>query len=267
MTKSVQGLTPLVCLALFTLPLSTCAAGADLADESAQEPGFTAEAGLATEYVQRGFRRSDGRPAAEAGIGYVHPSGWSAGTRVATVSDRAITNGSVEWEVLGGYSGMLSGVGYSLMGHYFTYPGAGPSVNGVRFGYGEISAGVSYKALYAKYNYTVTRNYFGIANARGTGYLDGGANIDLSDATMLNLHAGEGSVAGAGNDYWNWRDVKVGVTHSFAGGWKLSGAYTRAFGATHAYERSTTNMLDRSARIGYTDPGKNTFVVALSRTF
>lgn len=270
MTHTASRLLPLVCLVLFSMQVSAHASAPGPFEPvfaAADEAAFTANAGVASQYVWRGLRQTDGKPAAQAGIDVVHPGGWSAGTRVVNVGDRIIARGAVEWDLYGGYSGKVGDLGYSLMGHYARYPGAGRGPNGGRFDYGEVSAGVSYKALYAKYNYTVTRNFFGIANARGTGYLDGGANLDLGAATTLNLHAGEGRVAGAGNDYWNWRDVKVGLTHRLNGGWKVAGAYTRAFGATHAYDPGTSGVPSRSERIGYTDPGKNTLVVSLSKTF
>jgi len=270
MTNSVQRLMPIVCLALFTMHPTTQAAAWDPDQPvfgAEQAAAFTANAGVASQYVWRGLRQSDGKPAAQAGVDYLHTSGWSAGTWVSSVGDRYLDKGSVEWNVVGGYGGSVGELGYSLIGQATRYPGGARGPNGVRFDYAELAAGLSYKALYAKYHYTVSRNFAGIANARGSGYLDGGANVGLGDTTTLNLHAGEGRVAGAGNDYWNWRDVKVGLTHRLGGGWKMAGAYTRAFGATHAYERDTSGSANRTARIGYTNPGKNTLVVSLARTF
>lgn len=255
---------PLVCLALSTMHFQAHAAGSIPPEPvfgALADPALTLNASIASQYVWRGLRQSDGKPAAQAGIDYAHASGWSAGTWAARVGGRHADGGSVEWNVYGGYGGKVGDLGYSLMGHYARYPGAG------RFDYGELSAGLSYMALYAKYHYAVTRNFAGIADARGSGYLDGGANFRLDETTTLNLHAGEGRVAGAGNDYWNWRDVKVGLTHRLGGGWKVAGAYTRAFGASHGYERYASGSLDRSARIGYSNPGKNTLVVSLARTF
>ena len=270
MFNSVQQRLPLACLVLCAVQPSLHAAelsDADTLFTADRGSAWSANATVASQYVSRGFRQSWGRPAAQAGIDIVDPSGWSGGTWFSTVSDRVVAGGSLEWDLYGGYSAALGPFGYSLMAHYYKYPGAALSGSGTRYDYGEISAGISYKALYAKYNYTVTRNFFGIAHARGTGYLDGGANLDLGSATTLNLHLGEGRVAGAGNDYWNWRDIKVGVTHRLGRGWKASGAYTRAFGATHAYERYTAGVPERAGRIGYSDPGKNTFVLSLTRVF
>lgn len=36
---------------------------------------------------------------------------------------------------------------------------------------------------------------------------------------------------------------------------------------THAYERYTAGVPELAGRIGYSDPGKNTFVVSLTRVF
>jgi uncharacterized protein (TIGR02001 family) len=255
---------PLACLFL-------CALSAH-ADEPA--PGgsdkawtVTGNAGLASQYISRGFRQTWGKPAIQAGVDINHRSGWSAGSWVSNVSDRYIENGKLEWDLYGGYSGSLGEAGYSLNVLYYKYPGAVVKATGTRFDYGELSAGLSYKSLYAKYNYTFTRDFFGIANARGTGYFDGGANLDLGHATVLNLHAGEGRVAGAGNDYWNWRDVKVGLTHTLAGGWSVAGAYTRAYGATHAYDRYTTGVPDAAGHIAYSNPARGSVVLTLVRTF
>jgi hypothetical protein len=46
-----------------------------------------------------------------------------------------------------------------------------------------------------------------------------------------------------------------------------AGSYTRAFGATHAYDRYTTGVPDGAGRLAYSNPAKGTFVLALSRTF
>ncbi|QNA91042.1 choline dehydrogenase [Massilia sp. Dwa41.01b] len=222
---------------------------------------------IASQYVSRGFRQTWGKPAAQAGVDYAHASGWSAGAWASNVSRRYVEGARFEVDLYGGYSGTAGPLGVSLMAYYYAYPGALIKATGTRFNYGEVSAGLAYKALYAKYNVTFTRDFFGITNARGTGYLDSGANVDLGHATTLNLHAGEGRVAGAGNDYWNWRDVKIGVTRKFTGGWSGAAAFTRAFGATHAYDSYTTGVPDTSGHIAFSNPAKNTFVVSLTRTF
>jgi uncharacterized protein (TIGR02001 family) len=265
---------PLACLGLFALPLAHAAESADESvDHRAAAAGpdqawsISANAGLASQYVSRGFRQTWGNPAVQGGVDLVHRSGWSLGSWASNVSGRYIENGKLEWDLYGGYSGSLAGLGFSLTALYYKYPGAVIGATGTRFDYGELSAGLSYKSVYAKYNYTFTRDFFGIANARGTGYFDSGANLDLGHATTLNLHAGEGRVAGAGNDYWNWRDVKLGLTRTLPGGWSVAGAWTRAFGATHAYDRYSTGVPDPAGHIAYSNPAKGSVVLTLTRSF
>ena len=251
---------PLVCFALCVLPP---AHAADITKDFAA----TGNASIASQYVSRGFRQTWGKPAVQLGVDLSHPSGWSAGSWVSNVSERYIENGKLEWDLYGGYSTSLGPVGVSLMALYYKYPGAIIGATGTRFNYGELSVGVTYRALYAKYNTTVTRDFFGITHARGTGYFDGGANLALGEATTLNLHAGEGRVAGAGNDYWNWRDVKVGLTHTLQGGWSMAAAWTRAFGATQAYDRYSTGVPDAAGHIAYSNPAKDSVVLTLTRNF
>lgn len=228
---------------------------------------FSANASLTSQYISRGFRQTWGKPALQAGADYAHPSGWSLGTWASTVSDRYIEDATIEWDVYGGYSGTLGELGYSVLAYYYKYPGAVYRATGVKYDYGELSLGLSYKMLYAKYNHTVTPDFFGISNARGTGYLDVGANVDLGNAWTLNLHAGNGRVAGTGNAIWNWRDAKIGVTRAFDGGWSASAAVTRAWGATDAYDHYTLGIPNAAGQFDTSNPAATTLVVAISKTF
>lgn len=267
MKTTAQRLLPHALLSLLVVgaPAFAEEGGAVAATDTAAPLSFNAT--LASQYVSRGFRQTWGKPAVQAGVDYVHPSGWSVGAWTSNVSDKYVENATAEVDLYGGYSGSAGELGYSLLAYYYLYPGAVIKATGTRFNYGELSAGLSYKVLYAKYNYTFTRDFFGITHARGTGYLDGGANIALGHASTLNLHVGEGRVAGAGNDFWNWRDLKVGLTHKLKDGWSASAAFTRAFGATHAYDQYTTGVADARGNIAYSNPARNTFVLSMTKTF
>ncbi|GAB3379914.1 TorF family putative porin [Massilia agri] len=256
-------------LPAFLLAPAMCAAQAGDATTSTAAPSLTASATvtLASQYVSRGMRQTWGRPALQAGVDVVHASGWSAGTWMSTVSDRFIEGGRVEWDLYGGYAGTLGPLGYSLTAVHYRYPGARISSTGTTFDYTELAPGLSYKSLYAKYYRTVSRDFFGIVNARGTGYLDIGANHDLGGGWTLNLHLGDGRVAGAGNEVWDWRDAKAGVTRTFDAGWSVAAAYTRAWGATDAYDRYTTGVARANGAIAYSNPAEGTFTVNLTRTF
>jgi uncharacterized protein (TIGR02001 family) len=254
--KPVHRLMPIAALLL--------SAGTSLAHAAGE---FTTTVTAASQYVSRGFRQTWGGPALQAGIDYAHPSGWSAGTWVSNVDQRYIEGGKLEWDLYGGYSGNAGPLGYSAMLYLYKYPGARISATDTSFDYAELSAGLSWKSLYAKYNYTVTRDFFGITDARGTGYLDVGVNHELGHKVTLNLHAGDGRVAGIGNEVWNWRDLKAGLSRPLEGGWVAALNYTRAYGATPVYERYTTGVPRADGRPAFSNVGRRALVLSLSRTF
>ena len=241
--------------------------GETAAAPPAATPALSGSVTLASQYVSRGMRQTWGRPALQAGLDYAHPDGWSLGTWASTVSDRFIEGGRLEWDLYGGYAGTLGPLGYSVMLMHYRYPGARIGATGTKYDYTELVPGLGYKSFYAKYYRTVSRDFFGIAGARGTGYLDVGANHDLGGGYVLNLHAGDGRVAGGGNAMWDWRDAKAGITRTFDGGWSVAAAYTRAWGATDAYDRYTTGVPRADGTVAHSNPAKGTFTVSVARTF
>jgi len=237
------------------------------AEAPAAENPLSATVSVSSQYISRGIRQTWGRPAAMAAVDYAHPSGWSAGTSVINVDDRFIEKGTVEWDLYGGYSGNAGPIGWSAMVYWYKYPGARISATDTAFDYGELSGGISWKSLYARYNYTFSRDFFGIQNARGTGYLDVGADQPLTKSLTLNLHAGDGRVAGSGNGIWDWRDVKAGLTHKLEDGWTVAMNYTRALGATGVYDRYTTGVPRSDGRLAVSNVARRAVVLSLTRKF
>ncbi len=226
---------------------------------------ITANVTLASQYVSRGFQQTWGRPALQGGFDYAHPSGLFAGTWMSNVSNRFIENGTIEWDVYGGYSGAAGDIGYSGTVYYYLYPGAKLSATNVKYDYGELSLGVTYKMLYAKYNYTYTKDFFGFTDARGTGYLDVGANVDIGAGLTLQLHAGQGRIKNW-SDY-NWKDYKVGLSKAFEGGWTLAGAYTKGTGATNVYDNWAAVAPNSAGVTDISHPIDNAFTIMLSKAF
>jgi uncharacterized protein (TIGR02001 family) len=263
--RSRRALLPALCLAMCAV--AQASESATVTEPGPQAAQWSANAGVVSQYVSRGIRQTWGKPAMQAGIDVALPDGWSAGTWVSTVSDRFIEQGRLEWDLYGGYSGSLGAIGYSLSAYFYRYPGARISATGDRFDYAELVPGLAYRAAYVKYYRTVSRKFFGIPDARGTGYLDVGANPDLGGGWTLNLHAGDGRVAGAGNDIWNWRDAKAGVTRDLGGGWSASAAVTRAWGRTAAYKAYTTGIPDAAGNLRCADVAKATAIIGVNRTF
>jgi uncharacterized protein (TIGR02001 family) len=226
---------------------------------------FTANVTLTSQYISRGFRQTWGKPALQGGFDYSGPNGFSAGTWLSNVSNRFVENGTLEWDIFGNYAGTAGDIGYNVGAYYYNYPGAEIRATRTTYNYGELAFGLSYKFAYAKYNYTFTKGFFGIENARGTGYLDLGANVELGDNYTLNLHFGQGRVAN--NSMWNWRDYKLGITKVLAPGWTASAAYTKAHGKTNAYTNYTLGIPNSAGVIETSNPGNGTLVLALTRTF
>jgi uncharacterized protein (TIGR02001 family) len=255
---------------IFMLTLLLLLANQSQAQTTTEVPATTSISSNLTftsQYISRGFRQTWGKPALQGGIDVVHPNGWSAGIWGSSVSDRFVENASIELDFYGGYSRSFGDIGYSVIGYYYTYPGAEYSATSTTYNYGELSLGVNYKTFYAKYNYTITEEFFGITNAKGTGYLDIGANVELATGLTLNLHLGQGRVNGATNQIWNWRDAKIGLSKVLDNGWTLAAAVTKAKGATNIYQSYTLGIPNSAGKIDVSDPSKATFVVSISRSF
>jgi uncharacterized protein (TIGR02001 family) len=224
----------------------------------------------ASQYVSRGIRQSWGRPALQAGVDYAGRSGWRAGAWTSTVDRRFIDNATLEMDVYAGYSRAVGEAGYNARATWYHYPGARVPGSTVGFDYGELAAGLNWKALYANYNYTFTRDFFGVADARGTGYLDLGADHEFGSGLLLRLHAGDGRVAGKGNEVWNWRDVAAGLSTRLESGWTVALKLTRAIGGaggTSVYDRYSSGNVRADGRPWAASAGRRSLVLSLTRRF
>jgi uncharacterized protein (TIGR02001 family) len=261
-------LLPLSAGLLFGMLATAPAFAADaLSAEAPAASPVSATVTLASQYISRGIRQSWGGPAVQAGIDYTSTSGWNAGVWTSSIDERFVEDGSLELDLYAGYGGSAGALGYNAALTWYSYPGARVSSTGTRYDYAELQGGLSWKALYAKYYYTVSRDFFGITGARGTGYLDIGASHELGHALTLQLHAGDGRVAGAGNGIWDWRDLRAGLSKKFDGGWVASLNYTRAFGASGAYDRYSTGVPRADGRPAFANVARRAVVLSLSRTF
>ena len=254
---------------------SSTAAAQPAAPAAPAASPFTANVTLASQYVSRGFRQTWGKPAIQGGFDYTHSSGLFAGTWLSSVSSKFIEGGTVEWDLYGGYGGALGDLSYTGTIYYYVYPGARMSASNTSYNYGEFVAALTYKWFTAKYWLTYTPNYFGydsqslgIGNgkgSRGSGYLDLNTNIDLTHGFSLLLHYGWERVQNF--SAYNWQDGKIAVSKTFDGGWTLTGAVTKAWGATNVYDNYTTGAPDSSGNIAVSNPLKTTFFATLTKVF
>lgn len=188
-----------------------------------------------SQYISRGFQQTWGRPAWQGGIDYAAANGLQAGAWLSTVSGKFIEGGRAEWDLYAGYAATRGDLAYSAQLYAYRYPGARSGATGLAYDYRELALGLSYRWASVKYYRTLTRDFFGFAEARGTGYLDLGAAADLGAGLVLQAHAGAGRIRNW-SDY-NWNDYKLGLAKNYASGWTVSLAYTRGQNATGAYER------------------------------
>jgi uncharacterized protein (TIGR02001 family) len=254
-------------LAAALLAVAPAHAADTASQESTAVSPFSATVTLASQYVSRGIRQTWGRPAVQGGIDYSSPAGWNAGAWTSTIDGRFVEDGAAELDLYAGYGGSVGALGYNATVTWYKYPGARVSATNTSYDYGELQGGLSWRSLYAKYNYTFTRAFFGILDARGTGYLDVGANHELGHALTLQLHAGDGRVAGSGNGIWDWRDLRAGLSKKLDGGWVAALNVTRAYGANSAYGRYTTGAARADGRPAFSNVARRALVLTLTRTF
>lgn len=242
---------------------------------SAAATPWSANLTLTSQYISRGFRQTWGKPAIQGGVDYTHSSGWSAGTWMSSVSNHFIENGTVEWDLYGGYSGAVGDIAYSGLIYYYAYPGAEMSFASTKYNYGEAVASATYKWLNVKYWLTYTPTYFGYnsntlgvgnnKNSRGSGYLDINGNFDLSNGYNLLLHYGAERVKNF--SAYNFQDVRVAVSKVLDGGWTLTGAYTKGWAKDGIYAHYTTGALNSAGVPEVSNPLASTFLVSVTKTF
>ena len=240
---------------------------------------FTANLGLASQYVYRGITQTAGKPAIQGGADLTHASGLYIGSWASNISwftdnpgNAAISgpqnSANVEWNFYGGYRNTINDVGFDIGLLQYFYPGS----------YGTLPAGVvkpdtteayvalTYLWLTGKMSYVASSGLFGVANASGSYYADLTLNIPIKDGWTVNAHVGNQKYAGTAvlggpsNDgLYSYIDYKLGVSKDFGKGWNASAYYTttnaKNIGYQNVYMNNGANL------------GADHFVVAASRTF
>lgn len=219
--------------------------------------GFNAA--VTSDYRYRGISQTRLQPAVQGGVDYVHTStGLYAGAWLSSIkwtSDNG-GNGHIEADITAGKRGALGEtLSYDVGVLGYLYPGNGlgrldglANANTAEL-YGQLAHGPAY----IKYSHALT-NLFGFVDSRHSGYLDMGANIEVGQGVVINLHAGHQRVRNlSAASYTDW---KLGLTRDF-GFATLALAYI----GTNAH------------RSAYTSPaqgkflGRDTLLLTLSKTF
>ena len=189
------------------------AAAAPAAAEAVPDNVVAYNVALSSDYRFRGVSQSRLKPAISGGADYTNnPTGLYVGTWLSSI--KWIKDGggdtNIEWDVYAGKRGSLgSDFSYDVGGLYYFYPSNGLATNANTF---ELYGQLGYGPLYIKYSHATT-NLFGVDDSKNSGYLDIGANVEVHDGYMLNLHAGRQKVEH--NNSLSYSDYKVGVTKDF----------------------------------------------------
>ena len=238
---------------LATALASVFSAGCAFADDAKPDNDLSFNASIVSDYRYRGISQSRLEPAVQGGADYVNNStGFYAGTWASTIKwiTDAGGSGDVEWDLYAGKRGDIAkDVSYDVGLLSYVYPSNGlhPSADTTEI-YGQLSDG----PVYAKYSYAVT-TLFGIADSKGSGYLDIGGNFDVTNGYTINVHAGHQTVANSSNlSYTDW---KLGVTKDFG---VVTGALAVVGTNTSSYVGPAPD---------YKNMGKTALVLSINKTF
>jgi len=196
-------------------------AASSMAEDAKPDNELTFNASLASDYRYRGISQTRLEPALQGGADFNNnPTGLYVGTWLSTIKWIKDTPGAgstpVEWDIYAGKKGQITNdvsydvgvLGYVYASNDLTQVGL-KDANTLEL-YGQLG----YGPAYIKYSHAVTP-LFGIVDSKNSGYLDIGANIEISEGLTLNLHAGYQKVQGINSSAATYSDYKVGVSKEF----------------------------------------------------
>ncbi len=216
-------------------------------------------AAIVSDYRYRGISQTRLEPALQGGADYTNnPTGLYVGTWLSTIHWIKDDGGSdnVEWDLYGGKRGeIVKDVSYDVGVLSYVYP-SNDLAHVPGFASAdttEIYGQLGYGPAYIKYSLALT-NLFGFVDSKHSGYLDIGANIDLSQGWTGNLHAGHQNVRSDGAA--SYSDWKVGVTKDF-------GIVTGALAVIGTNADNTVYASPENGKF----LGKTALVLTVSKTF
>ncbi len=196
----------------------------------ASDHTFTANAGLASNYVFRGISQTVDKPALQGGFDYAHASGFYAGIWGSNVSwiigSGATGDAGLELDTYAGFKSSFAGdFSYDVGFVRYNYPGSyTPPATYAKADTDEVYGAIGYKWLSAKYSRALGQ-FLTVPGASGTSYLEANASYPVGDSGVtLGAHYGKqtykgafaDSLAAAGNTA-TYSDYKLGVTKDFSG--------------------------------------------------
>jgi len=216
---------------------------------------FSGNMTIASEYIYRGIGQTNRKPALQGGFDYAHSSGayvglW--GSNISWLSDLGGVSSSLEIDVYGGYRGSFAeDFSYDVGVLTYNYPGTYPA------GFTdpdttEVYGSIGWKWISAKYSYSTT-NLFGVADSKGSDYLEVNAAFDLGNGFGVSGHVGHQKIKNS-NDF-SYTDWKIGGTYDIG-----YGVVGLAYVDTNAESALWTNGFGK-------DLGEGRIVATFGKTF
>jgi uncharacterized protein (TIGR02001 family) len=232
------------------------AALALLAISATAQAQLTTNVGAVSDYRFRGVSQTQNSVALQGGVDYAHKSGFYVGNWNSTVSSQVYTDSTgLEMDVYGGFKTEIAkGLRLDVGSYNYLYSQAGNQFRSVS-NTNELYVGLEYGPAAVKYSQAVS-DYFGLANSKGTQYLQADVNWPVNKDLTANAHIGRTLVSNySDRDY---TDVRVGATMM------VQGFSVGAHYVTNLGEGSNFNALNT---VGGQHLYKDTLVVSVTRQF
>ncbi|MGD2139002.1 MAG: TorF family putative porin [Burkholderiales bacterium] len=177
---------------------------------------ISANVTFTSDYIFRGISQTSEKPAVQGGFDWESAAtGFYVGTWGSNVSWTGESASSVEIDVYGGWKKSWGDWGVDLGLIHYDYPGASGANTD------EVYATGSWKWISASYYYTVSDDWFGVTDGKGSGYF----NVAAAYTFPMGISVGgswgttmlDGSSGGVPNDTNDYDDYKIYAGYSYTG--------------------------------------------------
>jgi uncharacterized protein (TIGR02001 family) len=264
---------------------------------------FSANVGIASQYVYRGLTQTDGRPAMQGGLDYSHAGGFYVGTWLSNISwfteqnagsasapvelaapgrlggpyDSTKRNrAALEWDMYAGYRRTFAADWSVDLGILrYEYPGSFENLGSFRDPHStEVHAQIGYRWVTLKYSNAVSPHLFGVENSRGATYVDLAATLPIGESGFkIQSHVGRQDFPHDANfALWGSSggdNAFLSYTDAKVGatldrwGFTFGAAWTYADSKDLARDRETTAYLNASGK----NIGRGRVALTITRAF
>ena len=197
---------------------------------------ISANVGLYSDYIFRGYTQTKHQPALQGGFDVEHSSGFYIGTWASNV--KWTTEGSymddndLEIDVYGGFAFSAGPVDLDIGVLQFLYPGEN-TLAAAEADATELYAGIAHDFGFASasvyYYHVVSTDAWGFSDAEGSEYWTLDVDVPIGETGLtLSGHVGDQQFDGAGNSASDYTDWKVNLDYAlpFAEGYSIGAFYT-----------------------------------------